>query len=145
MLGPVFIVSTDAGLYSLLAYHVDGHDLPLSRLAVVLAPGWALLQVVLPLPILLFPDGRIASRRWRWTLWAFVASRRGLAGHPCRPRIVAFTQHPVRIDSMGQSMHLDGTSHGVAAVIQDVVVGRVHRAGLVVGAPVAGGVPQFDR
>src|SRR5471032_930591 len=40
VLGPIFIVSTDAALYSLLAYHVDGHDLPLSRLAVVLAPDW---------------------------------------------------------------------------------------------------------
>ena len=122
LLGPVFILSTDAGNYSMLAYQVDGHDLPLSRLAVVLSPAWVLLQVVLPLPILLFPDGRVASPRWRWTLWAFLAIATtwvvtlGVLGS------AAFTQHPVRIDSAGQSVHLDGTSHGVAAVIQDVVV-----------------------
>ena len=73
LLGPVFIVSSAAGMYSVLAYRVDGHDLPLSRLAVVLAPAWVLLQVVLPLPILLFPDGRIVARWWRRALWVFLA------------------------------------------------------------------------
>ena len=122
LLCPVFIVSNDAGLYSLVAYHIHGHDLPLSRLAVVLAPAWVLLQVVLPLPILLFPDGRVASQRWRWTLWAFLAIAIIWVGTLGVLGSVAFTQHPVRIDSAGQSVHLDGTSHGVAAVIQDVVV-----------------------
>jgi hypothetical protein len=122
LLGPIFIVSTDAGMYSLLAYHIDGHDLPLSRIAVVLSPNWALLQVVLPLPILLFPDGRITSRRWRLTLWAYLAiavtwlCTLGVVGS------VALTQHPVRIDSAGQSVRLDDTTHGVAAGIQDVVL-----------------------
>jgi hypothetical protein len=122
VLGPVFIVSTDASLYSLLAYHVRGHDLPLSRLAVVLAPSWVLLQVVLPLPILLFPDGRIASQRWRRTLWVYLAiavlwvATLGVLGS------VALTQHPVRIDSMGQSTHLDGALRGAAAAVQDVVL-----------------------
>jgi hypothetical protein len=122
LLGPIVIVSADAGMYSLLAYHVDGHDLPLSRLAVVLSPAWALLQVVLPLPILLFPDGRIASRRWRWTLWAYLVIAASWVGTLGVLGSVALTQHPVRIDSAGQSVHLDGSTHGVAAGIQDVVL-----------------------
>jgi hypothetical protein len=122
LLCPVFIVSNDAGLYSLVAYHVDGHDLPLSRLAVVLAPDWALLQVVLPLPILLFPDGRITSRRWRLTLWAYLAVGAtwlvtlGVLGS------VALTQHPVRINAAGASVGLDDSSQGVGAEIQNVLV-----------------------
>jgi len=122
VLGPIFMVSNDAAMYSLLAYHVDGHDLPLSRLAVVLAPDWALLQVVLPLPILLFPDGRVPSRRWRWTLWAYLAiAVTWLCALGARGSI-AFTQHPVRIDSAGMSVHLDGASHGVSALIQNAVL-----------------------
>ena len=122
LLGPAVIVSAAAGMYSILAYQVDGYDLPLSRLAVVLAPGWALLQVVLPLPILLFPDGRIASRRWRWTLWAYLVVGGTWLCELALRGSVAFTQHPVRIDSMGQSVHLDGTAHGVSAGIENVVV-----------------------
>ena len=105
-----------------LAYHVDGHDLPLSRVAVVLAPEWVLLQVVLPLPILLFPNGRIASRRWRWTLWMYLAIAALWIGTLCVLGSAALRQHPVRIDSAGQSAQLDGTPHGVAAGIQDVVI-----------------------
>jgi hypothetical protein len=122
VLGPLLIVSSAAEMYSLLAYHIRGHDLPLSRLAVVLAPGWALMQVFLPLPIVLFPDGRVASRHWRWTLWAYLAiavtwlSVLGVRGS------VAFTQHPVRIDSAGMSVDLDGAAHGLSAWIQNVLL-----------------------
>ena len=121
LLGPTVVVSGDAALYSLLAYHVDGHDLPLSRLAVVLAPDWALLQVVLPLPILLFPDGRIGSRRWQWTLWAYVVVGVAWLFDLAVRGSVAFTQHPVRIDAMGQSVNLDVTA-GVFDDIQNVLV-----------------------
>lgn len=122
LLGPFFILSTDASFYSLLAYHVRGHDLPWSRLAVVLAPSWVLLQVVLPLPILLFPDGQIASQRWRWTLWAYLAIAVLWVGTLGVLGSVALTQHPVGVDSIGQSKHLDGAVHGVTAGIQDVVL-----------------------
>jgi hypothetical protein len=115
-------VSNDAALYSLVAYHVDGHDLPLSRLAVVLAPDWALLQVVLPLPILLFPDGRITSRRWRLTLWAYLALAVTWLCVLAARGSIAFTQHPVRIDSVGMSVHLDGASHGASAWVQNVLL-----------------------
>jgi hypothetical protein len=121
LLGPLVIVSADAAMYSLLAYRVDGHDLPLSRLAVVLAPDWALLQVALPLPILLFPDGRIASRRWRWTLWAYVVVGVAWLCDLAIRGSVAFTQHPVRVDPMGQSVNLDVTA-GVFDDIQNVLV-----------------------
>jgi hypothetical protein len=120
LLGPIVIVSGDAALYSLLAYHIDGHDLALSRLAVVLAPDWALLQVALPLPILLFPDGRIASRRWRWTLWAYVVVGVAWLCDLAIRGSVAFTQHPVRIDPMGQLVNLDVTA-GVFDDIQNVL------------------------
>jgi hypothetical protein len=117
--GPLFLVSSAAGMYADLAYRVDGHDLPLSRLAVVLAPLWIPIQVVAPLPILLFPDGR-TTRRWKWTLWAFVAIAMLWIGTVLVVRgSVIFQQHPVRIDT-AENSSLGETAHGLAAVIQHV-------------------------
>ena len=67
------VASSDAGQYSVLRYR-DGHrGLPLAQVAVFLAPGtWMWLVVLLPLPLALFPDGRL-SRRWRRVLWADLA------------------------------------------------------------------------
>jgi len=46
--------------------------LPFGRVAVFLAPGmWMWLVVLLPLPLVLFPDGRL-TRRWRRLLWPYL-------------------------------------------------------------------------
>ena len=70
----------DAGFYAVRAYHIDHHGLPLSRLAVFLTQGWASMLVLLPLPILFFPDGKV-SRPWRWTLALYIALMAVLVGH----------------------------------------------------------------
>ena len=63
---------SDAGMYSVLRYRLGDSSLPLGPLAAFLAPNWIPLIVLLPLPIALFPDGRVPSRRWRATLWAYL-------------------------------------------------------------------------
>ena len=110
----------DAGFYAVRAYHIDHHSLPLSRLAVFLTQGWVSMLVLLPLPILFFPDGKI-SRRWRWTLGAYIALVAVLIGHVVVTDFGAFTDHPVRIDSSGELKQL-GSSGGSGAGFAVVVL-----------------------
>ena len=67
------VLSDDAGAYAVLRYRLGHHGLPLGLVAVFLAtPGvWMWLVVLLPLPIALFPDGRL-SAGWRHALRAYV-------------------------------------------------------------------------
>jgi hypothetical protein len=66
------LVSSNAADYAVLVYRV--HDaLPVGRLAVALAPAWVPIIVLLPLPIVLFPDGRIPRGRWQCVFWAYIA------------------------------------------------------------------------
>jgi hypothetical protein len=110
----------DAGFYSVRAYGIDHHSLPLSRLAVFLTQGWVSMLVLLPLPILFFPDGKI-SRFWRWTLAVYVASVAVLLGHITITDFGAFTQHPVRIDSSGELKQLGGSGTSAGLVVMVLV------------------------
>jgi hypothetical protein len=103
----------DAGFYALRAYHVDHHGLPLSRLAVFLTQGWISMLVLLPLPILFFPEGKV-SRRWRWTLWVYIAQAGVLVGHMLVTDVGAFTEHPLKLDSSGELQSLGSGSSGGA-------------------------------
>jgi hypothetical protein len=68
------VVSDDAGMYAVLRYRLHHHGLPLGLVAVFVAtPGvWMWLVLLLPLPVALFPDGRL-SVGWRRVLWGYLA------------------------------------------------------------------------
>jgi hypothetical protein len=68
-----FILDDLASSYSYLDYRLHGGRLPLGWLAVLLAPSWAPAVVLAGLSLLLFPDGRFPSPRWRPMLWAYLA------------------------------------------------------------------------
>jgi hypothetical protein len=104
----LFTVGTDAGFYSVAAFRVGRHGLPLARLAVVLATGWVGL-VLLPLPILLFPDGQLPSRGWRWTLWLYATLGVSFVVVVGVADAGALTDRQVRVDSSGEISRLNGS------------------------------------
>jgi MFS family permease len=58
--------------YAYLDYTVHHGTLPLGEVAALLTASYQALIVLVPLIILLFPDGRLGSR-WRWPLRAYLA------------------------------------------------------------------------
>ena len=102
--------------YALLAYR-SGRHLPLGPAALVLdqlwGPGLELLIVV----VLLFPDGRLSSRFWRWALRAFWVVYTGQLAALAVATGGALAERPVRVDAAGGLSAVDnpvGWFHAVA-------------------------------
>ncbi|MDX6481990.1 MAG: hypothetical protein QOG85_2500 [Gaiellaceae bacterium] len=106
----------DCGFYAVRAYHIDHHGLPLSRVAVFLTQGWASMLVLLPLPILFFPDARI-SRVWRWTLGVYIALMAVFVVHLVTSDLVVFTHRSFAIDSSGELKQLGEDGGGIGSAI----------------------------
>lgn len=71
---------TGGSTYATLDYTYHHGRLPLGHLAAALSPSWFVALALVPLVILLFPDGGLAPR-WRWPLRAyFAATALGVAG-----------------------------------------------------------------
>ena len=107
----VFLLSSDVGLYAVLYYRFGHHGLPLAPVAVVLQPLWAPALLLFPVAILLFPDGRLAARRWRWVLRAYVVAGALASAAVFSPAVTAVARHDVRLDAFGDVIST-GRSHG---------------------------------
>ena len=59
------VLSEDASFYTVADYRLRHGGLPLGWVALLVQPGWAPAIMLLGLAVLLFPDGRAASPRWR--------------------------------------------------------------------------------
>jgi hypothetical protein len=97
--GGIFYI--DGGLYNVLNYRL-GHQLPLAPVVLfayhVSQPGLGLL----PLVILLFPDGRLPSARWRWVVGGYLALAVIDLAVQGQMSVYALTHHRTQVDASGQ-------------------------------------------
>jgi hypothetical protein len=105
-----FMVGADASFYSVAAYRHGHHGLPLARLAVFLTAGWIGFLLLLPLPVLLFPDGRLPSPRWRWTLRLYLVCAAVFVIAVGVGERGAFTDRRITVDSSGALAHTSSSS-----------------------------------
>ena len=103
-----FLLASDAGQYAVMVYR-QGYHLPLARAAVFVAAWWIWLIVLLPLPIGLFPDGRL-SRRWRFVVWSYGAAAACLVLVNTWRDIAGIGARQIRIDSTGELVSTGGSS-----------------------------------
>jgi hypothetical protein len=74
-LGLVFAFLSLAEPYAAYALVAEPGSLPAPRTVnAVLAMGWVVLVTMVPFVLLLFPTGRLPSRRWRFLAWVIVAA-----------------------------------------------------------------------
>ena len=115
-LGTGLLLTVDGGLYNVIGYRLD-HRLPLGPTALFLYEVSQPELGVLPLIILLFPDGRLPSPRWRWLLYAYLAV--GLADTIvfAQVSVYAITHHRTEVDVSGTLIFAPHASQlvGVAA------------------------------
>jgi hypothetical protein len=106
----VTLLCSDAGIYAVLIYRDGHHELPLGRVAVALAAFWAWFLVLLPLPILLFPDGHLPEGRWRLTVWVYGALVGFLLLGSAVGDLGVITDRVIHVDGSGELTTFDGGS-----------------------------------
>jgi hypothetical protein len=72
--------------------------------------------------ILLFPDGRLASRSWRWALWAFCALYAALLAATAAALAGALSAHPMRIDVTGGLSAVDNPGGWYATTERSILI-----------------------
>jgi MFS family permease len=102
-----FILGTDASFYATLAYRLHPGRLPLGWVAVLLNAGWALAFICLGAAVVLFPDGRLPSRHWRWPWRIYLALSAVWAGGGVVILLTAMAGRHVQIDSSGDPAAID--------------------------------------
>jgi hypothetical protein len=93
-------LSTAGGDYGYYVYWL-GHHLPLGAAGSALSQFWGLSLVLFGADVLLFPDGRLASRLWRSALRIYAVAFALLVLATCVAIAGALAAHPVRVDSSG--------------------------------------------
>jgi hypothetical protein len=99
-------LSQDASFYMVADYRLRHGGLPLGWIAVLAQPGWAVSIVLSGLLVLLFPDGRPPSPRWRWVLWLYLAAATLYLVGVLVASVGAIAGHDIRVDASGNLLVL---------------------------------------
>jgi hypothetical protein len=107
-------LSEDASFYAVADYRLRGGRLPYGWLAMLAQPAWAPAIACSGLMVLLFPDGRLPSPRWRWALWPYLVLAALWIVGAVAFTVGAIVAHNVRVDSGGNLLALDNSPGGAA-------------------------------
>jgi len=114
-------LGTDGGDYGVLSYRL-GHHLPLGLAGVLLAALWAPGIQLFVVAILLFPDGRLPTRIWRWALRAYCALFVFMLAAVVLATAGALLGHHARVDATGGLSAIDQPG-GWLGTAQSLVLG----------------------
>jgi hypothetical protein len=115
------LLSTGAGVYSVLVYRL-GRDLPLGPLGLVLYQLWSPALALFLLVILLFPDGRPPSPRWRIAVWVYCLLCGSYLALLLGVAVDAISGHQIRVDDAYGGLTVVDYPTGRFAVTQDVLL-----------------------
>ena len=116
------MLSLDAGYYAVLGYTLGHHGLPFAPVAVLLVPLWIPAGALCLLIILLFPDGQLTSRCWRWVLWIYAGLFACAMAFFFDRTVAAVAGHAIRLDSSGDVISTQHQPGWSVAVILPIVV-----------------------
>jgi hypothetical protein len=102
-----FMVYADSGVYDVIGYRL-GHRLPLGPEILILYHVCEPVLGLLPLVILLFPDGRTPSPRWRRLVLGYLALAVIDMIVQGQMSVYALTHHRTQVDTSGQLTLSDG-------------------------------------
>ena len=102
-------LSEDASYYTVADYGLRHGDLPLGGVALFAQPGWAPAIALLGLLVLVFPDGRLPSSRWRWLVRAYIAVAALWIVGTVVITAGALVDHHTQVDSGGNLLLLRGS------------------------------------
>jgi hypothetical protein len=113
-------VGNDGGDYSYAVYRLGRH-LPFGPVGLTVDQFWIAGLLLFVVVILLFPDGRLSSRFWRWALRCFCALYIVLLAASAVAIARALAVRPLRVDAVGGLSAVDNPA-GWYGVIFHVVV-----------------------
>jgi len=94
-------VGLNAAPYSTCYTSLGSWGVVAGQLAFLFSPLWITPIALFPLVILLFPDGRLPSRRWRWLVWAAPGAALLVIGFQDVQTIGAAARHQFRVTAGG--------------------------------------------
>ena len=97
----LYVFGAGASYYVVLRYRLGYRGLPLAPAAVVVETLQAPSLALFPPVILLFPDGRLTSRRWRRVLWVYAALAAYVTAVTVAPAIAAVAGYDIHVDTNG--------------------------------------------
>jgi hypothetical protein len=106
-LAPSLIFQIDGGLYNVLNYRL-GHRLPLGPVVLVLYHASEPVLGLIPLIILLFPDGRLPSPRWRRLVRGYLTFALADVVVQAGGSVFALTHHRTQVNASGQLLLSNG-------------------------------------